>query len=227
MNRSSYQACLHLARRLCPAELAEDLLQEALIIAARQTELDLDQGPARAWLAGVIKNLLRQHQRQQLRSQRRDGEWLSHTSDPNDSAPVAFPDPDNPSNPDEIHDAHSTALLQRLSPRQRQLFALIAHGLNRDEIRWILNINDNTLRQRIHALSQNLKPLAPEQRHQLLALAYHSRQRPDAPLDLGPIRRQLRQALRHTRNETQLGLSDPDGHLLIVDCPDKQEKRKD
>ena len=49
----------------CPPDLADDLLQDALLAALHKRIPELDDGDGARWLIGAVRNLWREHLRQQ------------------------------------------------------------------------------------------------------------------------------------------------------------------
>ena len=114
------EACRH-ARR---AHDADDVVQDALLIALEQQRSD---DPA--WLAGVIRNQAAMQARSAIRRRRRE-------------TAVAVDDIAlGPEHGSGQVPRSASALLARLPPAARRVAVLALHGLNAEEIRWVLGIN--------------------------------------------------------------------------------------
>ncbi len=194
MDRHRYQELLAQARRVSrSADEARDLVQDTLLVA-------LEQGrDAPAWLAGVLRRQAALRIRGEVRRRRREqaASLLDNPPSSERYAPVAMA---------------PAELLQRLPPAARRVALLALHGLNADEIRWILQIGPAAFRQRLTSIRKGLAALPPAQRAQVLELA--SLRDPVRSVDLpfGLVRRALKAALRGPA----IGTHDPDGHLLVV-----------
>ncbi|MEM1116343.1 MAG: transcriptional regulator [Bacteroidota bacterium] len=173
---------------------AEDLLHDALLIAAAAGRLDLDEEANRRWLTGVIRKQAAFHARSAVRRKRREATASEEA---------------HPALPEAVR---TSFRLGGLAPSVRSVLALALHGLRRDEICAVLGISAAAFRQRLVALRRAIGPLPDDLRREALALAY-ARQRSRADdLALGLIRRAL---LARARVAPGLGTHDPDGHLLI------------
>lgn len=169
--------------------LAEDVVQDALLIAIEAGRLDLADADTGRWLCGVVRNRARMSARTARRSRHRDDSWQNNRSA---SPPVEATKPGD--------------TLAGLSPGLRTLAALVLTGHNRREIAYLLGLPDTALRQRISALKRHLTAkgmAAPEELSGLyLDLAY------------GRIRDALLPAL--VRHGGAFASHDPDGHLFLV-----------
>lgn len=189
---------LSIARRHAGPQLAEDVVQEALLIAVEAGRHDLaDQHTAR-WLTGVVRNRARMAARGTVRREARDHGWASLRSDP----------PAEPGPP--------ASVIARLPPALRAFAALVLTGHNRREIAYLLDLPDTALRQRIAALKRRLAAeglAAPTELSGLnLDLAYCR------------IRDALLPALhRHGGTFTS---HDPDGHLFVVRRSQPADRRQ-
>jgi DNA-directed RNA polymerase specialized sigma24 family protein len=193
MNLDTY---LHLhaeARRhaRCAVD-ADDLVQDALLIALEQGRSD---DPA--WLAGVIRNQAAMQARSAIRRRRRE-------------AAVAE---DDVANAHEDSPPSAGALLERLPPAARRVAVLALHGLNAEEIRWVLGISATAFRQRLTSIRKAMGALPPSQRAEALALAYVRDPARTVDLQFGLIRRALKAALGGTDG---IGTHDADGHLIVL-----------
>lgn len=193
------QLCAFARRAGSDASGAEDVVQEALLIAVEAGRHDLDNPDNRRWLSGVVRNRARMALRSSRRGRARDHEW--HVG-----------------RRDEIADARvsPSEILAGLSPALRVLAGLILTGHNRREIAYLLDIPDTTLRQRIMALKRHLtarRLAAPAELSGLnLDLAY------------GRIRDALLPNL--IRHGGIFASHDPDGHLFIVTRSQKPALRQ-
>mgnify|MGYP002077980872 CR=1 FL=1 len=104
-------------------------------------------------------------------------------------------------------------LLSRLPPSARRVAVLALHGLNAEEIRWVLGIAETAFRQRLTRIRKALGELPPAQRAEALALAYVRDPARSADLQFGLVRRALKAALQ---DRAGIGTHDADGHLLVV-----------
>lgn len=184
-----YGQLLALARRHAGAAEAEDVVQDALIIAIEAGRHELADSANAAWLRGVVRNRARMAARAGRRRQRRETAWQSGQKAPDAAASLSMPE-----------------ILAGLSPALRTLAILVLTGHNRREIAYLLDLPDTALRQRVGALRRHLRDkgfAAPGELSGLnLDLAY------------GRIRDALLPALH--RHGGVFASHDPDGHLFIV-----------
>ncbi len=179
-----------IARREAGALHAEDVVQEAMLVAIEQGRHDLADPANCAWLRGVVRNRARMTARSARRWQRRDGAWQGITT-------AAEPAP----RPDAVAD-----ILADLPASLRVLAALVLTGHNRREIAYLLGLSDTALRQRIVALRRRLVARGIAAPGELTGLS----------LDLayGRIRDCLLPALE--RHGGVFASHDPDGHVFLV-----------
>jgi DNA-directed RNA polymerase specialized sigma24 family protein len=170
----------------------DDLVQDALLIALEQGRED-----DAAWLAGVIRNQATMQARTAIRRQRRE-------------AAVAE---DNITTVREEMAPSAAALLGRLPPAARRVAVLALHGLNAEEIRWILSVSAAAFRQRLTSIRKALGALPPTQRAEAMALAYVRDPARSVELQFGLIRRALKAALGGADG---IATHDADGHLIVV-----------
>jgi DNA-directed RNA polymerase specialized sigma24 family protein len=170
----------------------DDLVQDALLIALEQGRKD-----DAAWLAGVIRNQATMQARTAIRRQRRE-------------AAVAE---DNITTVREEMAPSAAALLGRLPPAARRVAVLALHGLNAEEIRWILSVSAAAFRQRLTSIRKALGALPPTQRAEAMALAYVRDPARSVELQFGLIRRALKAALGSADG---IATHDADGHLIVV-----------
>jgi RNA polymerase sigma-70 factor (ECF subfamily) len=187
-----YARMVDLARRWSrrPDE-AEDIVQEALLVAVGAGRADLSHEPDRRWLAGVIRNRARMAARTATRRSGRDSAWQSSHAEPpvEDPADTAF-----------------AAALPGLPPALKSLAALVLTGHSRREIAYLLKLTDPALRQRVAALkrfvARNGIAMPADMAGLTLDLAY------------GRIRDALVPALQ--RHGGAFASHDPDGHLFLI-----------
>lgn len=193
MNLDTYRRLRTEARRHARrAADADDLVQDALLIALEQGRSD---DPA--WLAGVIRNQAAMQARSAIRRRRRESTVAEDE--------VAIAHEEAPPSPG--------ALLERLPPAARRVAVLALHGLNAEEIRWVLGINAAAFRQRLTSIRKAMGALPPSQRAEALALAYVRDPARTVDLQFGLIRRALKAALGGTDG---IGTHDADGHLIVL-----------
>jgi DNA-directed RNA polymerase specialized sigma24 family protein len=200
MNLDDYRRLRHEARRFArKVEDIDDLVQDSLLAALEAGRGDRGAaGDDAAWLVGVIRNQAALRARSAIRRRRRE-------------AAVAAEDvvEDMPS------DEHSppAAMLARLPPAARRVAVLALHGLNADEIRWILALSPTAFRQRLTSIRKVIGALSPVQRAEALALAYVRDPARSVDLQFGLVRRALKAALR---GHDGIGTHDVDGHLIVL-----------
>lgn len=201
MNLSDYRACLAIARRHArSAADAADLLHEALLAGVQAGRSEFSGEADRAWLAGTIRNLAAETARGASRRRAREARWSAEQPQSTEPGPAA---------------ADAGDILSRLSEGSRRVAVLALHGLNADEIQYVLGLKPPAFRQRLTALRRALGTLPEPLRREALALAYtHPRRAGESRLDFGLIRRAL---LARVRGHGELGTHDPDGHLLAIE----------
>jgi DNA-directed RNA polymerase specialized sigma24 family protein len=198
MDQANYLKLQRLAMRLSRrADEAEDLLHDALVAG-----LEAGRGDA-AWLSGVLRNKAALSARGAVR--RRHREELVAVSDiaTAQAAPIA------------AVQADPRPLLRQLPPAARRLAVLVLHGLDAQEIRWILGISQTAFRQRLTRIRRALAALSVDQREAVIATSpLHQAGAIDAMRPFGLLRRALQQAMQQSGDG--LGTHDCDGHLLII-----------
>src|SRR5690606_12413036 len=124
-----------LARRVSRrADEADDLVQEALLVALESGRTNLASPETRRWLAGVIRNRAAFDARTSVRRRRRETGW-------SEAQPAAAIRAETPA-PGLAH----------LSPALRVTALLALSGHTRQEIGWLLSLSDAALRQRTSQL---------------------------------------------------------------------------
>jgi RNA polymerase sigma-70 factor (ECF subfamily) len=151
-----------LARRVSRrADEAEDLLQDALLIALESGRTNLTSPETHRWLTGVIRNRAAFDARTSARRRKRETGWSE--AQPAATSPSSVPTPE----------------LAHLSPALRVTALLALSGHTRQEIGWLLNLSDAALRQRISQLKRALDTAPMPDAD------------PSGPLAFGRIRRAL------------------------------------
>ncbi|HEV7321911.1 MAG TPA: sigma-70 family RNA polymerase sigma factor [Ensifer sp.] len=166
---------------------AEDLLHEALIVALKAQRFPT--GDDRAWFCGVIRRLAAMQARTAARRQRRE----QQASLPEAESPAGSNDP--------------LVFAATLAPALRIVLLLAVAGHNRPEIRHLLRISDEALRQRILHLRRAWRDAGNgESSLELVGLRF--------PLESGRIRQALLPVTRG--GQAAFASHDPDGHLFAV-----------
>lgn len=200
MERGDYAELLKAARRVSRRpEEAEDLLHNALI-AALAAGRSAPTRENRAWIEGVLRNQARLAARRAVRARRRDGAWLRCQPE------IA----DAPAPPSSALPAAIVGL-----PRSLRIVAILAlSGHTRAEIRYLLGLSDQSLRQRVSQLKRRW------------VVAGGRDAVPSPPLALGlptgRIRSNLLPAARHLGS--RLASHDPDGHLFAIATAHKMRR---
>lgn len=183
-----YSDLLRFARRQTRrAAEAEDLLHEALIVALKARRFPV--GSDRAWFCGVVRKLAAMQARTAARRLRRERN-------------VILPEPEEKAGSGDL-----LAFAATLAPGLRIVMRLAIAGHNRLEIRHLLGISDDALRQRILMLRRAWRDAGHiETALELIGLRY--------PLESGRIRQALLPVTR--RGRAAFASHDPDGHLFAV-----------
>jgi RNA polymerase sigma-70 factor (ECF subfamily) len=191
MRSQLYARLCAVARRECgDAASAEDVVQDALVVAVASGRSDLADPATARWLSGVVRNKARMLARGAGRRRRREHLWFSERE----------PDPAG-MDPDDLE----TALVD-LPPSLKVLAALALTGHSKREIAYLLDLPDTALRQRLTSLRRALAARG-------IAMPATT---PGLNLDLqyGRIRDALLPLLL-AQNGT-IASHDPDGHLFVV-----------
>lgn len=221
MTFEDYQQLLVIARQQTRVgNEAEDLLQDALLVAAEQGRLDLGAEENKKWISGVIRNKGTMQARSAVRRKTRDADYssgieqLEEQDDPKQR-------PVDPSAKNAL--SVSSELLEMLSPANRTVAILALHGLGRKEICTVLNITNTAFRQRLTSIRRVIGPLPDELQQEAVAMAYASRQsrgnEEGRDLPLGLLRRALMHQLNTLNNKgiRGIGTYDPSGHLIVFE----------
>ncbi len=198
LTRTQYQALLRLARRHARLkDDAEDLLHDALIVAVAAGRLPWREGTA--WFSGVLRQRAAMDARGSVRRRKREQSAIG----PDAIEAVALPAP--------------WPALASLAPALRIVALLAVTGHNRAEIRHLLRLSDEALRQRLSALRRKLKILRAEgPAGEFTGLA--------DGLAFGALRQALLPVTR--AGAAHLGSHDPDGHLFAVRIADGGAHKK-
>lgn len=222
MTLDDYEFWLRLAQKHSRVEReAEDLLQDALLVAVEEGRTDLDVDANRAWLAGVIRNQGAMHARTAVRRKEREKQFDASAKPADTSTGAESSEQAETSSSEAVE-----RLLQSMSPAARQVAVLVLHGMDRAEIRAALALPDTALRQRFTSIRRALAPLPNDLQQDALAAAYARRRDRAAMFPVGLIRRAL---LRHLGTYEQgeeaeddpsprpdVGTHDPTGHLFVI-----------
>lgn len=190
MRSQLYGRLCAVARRECgdPAS-AEDIVQEALVVAVAAGRTNLADPATGRWLMGVVRNKARMLARGAGRRRRRETMWAREREA--DEHPAS----------DDLR-----AVVEILPRALKVVAALILSGHTRAEIVWLLSLSDAAFRQRLTALRRALRAagvaMPPGMPGLTLDLAY------------GRLREAMLPALR--RDGGVLASHDPDGHLIFV-----------
>jgi DNA-directed RNA polymerase specialized sigma24 family protein len=186
VDRDAYEDLLSLARRCTRTlEEARDVTQESLLAALARGFGDWSAPTRRAWLHGVVRKRAALLARGEGRRRRRER-----------SVPEAEAGPEAW--------RWQPHFLDSLSPSLRALAALASADLGAKEVRWLLDLSDTALRQRLTALRRALRsepesPVVPS---------------PGPPGSFGPQRAALLASLRRQPGRA-LATRDPDGHAIL------------
>jgi RNA polymerase sigma-70 factor (ECF subfamily) len=185
LTRTAYGELLRLARRQARGRVeAEDLLHDALAaaLAARRPV----SAESRAWLAGTMRNMAAMAARTAVRRRRREEA----------TAQSASPSSDQP--------GIDAGFTDDLPPGLRIVALLALSGHNRAEIRYLLRISDDALRQRISGIRRVLARRQDTRSAEFTALK--------GSLAFGSIRRSLLPLMR--AGIADFASHDPDGHPI-------------
>lgn len=189
MHRRFNDRLKSIARREAGAALAEDVVQDALLIAVEKGRLDLEDSETQRWLCGVVRNRARMAARSARRSHSRDRLWQESRAEPQAGQGATL-----------------SEILEGLTPALRTFAALVLTGHNRREIASLLRLPDTALRQRVSALRRHLVAKGLSAPGELTGL--------HLDLAYGRIRDALLPVL--IRHGGMFASHDPDGHLFVV-----------
>lgn len=185
MDAATYASLRRQARPLVRDDAeAEDLVQDTLLAAL------LAQRQDARWLAGVLRNLARMQARGGVRRRAREA--------------LAAMD-------ETAADSEASALpaLPPMPAAARRVARFALHGLDADEIRWLLGVTPAALRQRTASIRRALHAL-PQAQQRLWQDAVQAHQPQRAT---GTLRRALKAAIGPAAG---LASHDPDGHPFVV-----------
>ena len=139
-------------------DAAEDITQECFLRLIRRPAFDHNRGPLRQYLYGIVRNLVRQHQK----ANGREVHWDGTDDDqlPADTAPL-----------DPLASAELIAVVQAaisaLPPLQREAIVLCEfEDLSLDEAATVVGADLGTLKSRLHRAREGLRrSLAPYRSH--------------------------------------------------------------
>ena len=191
MRSHLYARLCAVARRECgDAASAEDVVQDALVVAVASGRSDLADPATARWLSGVVRNKARMLARGAGRRRRREYLWFSERE----------PDPAG-TDTDDL----GTALAD-LPPSLKALAALALTGHSKREIAFLLDLPDTALRQRLTSLRRALAARGIAMPATTLGL--------NLDLQYGRIRDALLPLLLAQKGT--IASHDPDGHLFVV-----------
>lgn len=176
-----------------------DVLAEAL----RRGVDDWQSPERRGWLCGAVRRhaafLARCAARRRLREERAGRELAADEAAPPGPPERAF--------------GGTSAFLDTLPPTLRSVSLLLATGMSRKDVCYVLGLSDAALRQRL----TKLRKLWP-------ADGLDTGELPDTALAGGVLRRALLQPLRRD-SRLVLGAFDPDGHPLLFARAGRDRKK--
>jgi RNA polymerase sigma-70 factor (ECF subfamily) len=187
VDRAAYAEILEHARRVTRSlEEARDVAQESLIAALARGFHDWAAPARRAWLIGVVRKRAAMLARTEGRRRRREQSSLGG-------------------------EAHAGAwrwqprFLDSLAPSLRAVATLANADMGASEIRWVLELSETALRQRLTALRRALRA---EPEPPVLPVS-------EPPAGFGPQRAQLLANLR-LHPARAIATRDPDGHSILL-----------
>ncbi|WP_030434096.1 RNA polymerase sigma factor [Actinoplanes subtropicus] len=146
----------YLARRVGPL-LADDLTAETFLIAFRSRDkYDMSHADCRPWLYGIAANLLRGHQRAEVRQYRA----LARTG----VDPVYDASEDSDARVTAAGDVRALAgVLAKLPAGERDVLTLIAQAqLSYPEVARALDVPVGTVRSRLHSARKRIRSALPD-----------------------------------------------------------------
>ena len=144
MTLSDYRSLLSMAQRHSRTDAdAADLLHEALLAGVKAGRLEFGNPKEKAWLSGVMRNLSASTARSASRRKQRESRWAGEEQTPLQTELDSVPD--------------GETVLSRLSKGSRRVAVLALHGMNQDEICYVLQLKPAAFRQRLTALRSTLQ----------------------------------------------------------------------
>ncbi len=183
---------------------SEDLLHNGLVIALQRSVFPLQSTDHDAWFDAVLRKQAAFQARSAVRARQREQPVFEAINSASTSQM------------DHASRGIDSSQLQAVPPAQRSVLLLALHGLNRAEIRQVLDLSDEVLRQRLSALRRSvfgagLSSLSEPFQHWLASRGH---------ADTGLRRAALARGSARLAG-FRLGISDPDGHLVGIHAPRK------
>lgn len=172
---------------------AEDLVQDALLIAVEHDRFDLTQPSNQSWLRGVIRKQGAMKVRSAIRRRRREDYFAQILATP------------------DCQIQHSTLheFVTGLPRSLRQTVLLLVSLHSKDEISWLLGLSDTAFRKRISDIRRLWRLNSADKLQPAVGLT--------GDLAYGIIRQSLLARMRQPGNtQRTLGTHDPDGHLIQI-----------
>lgn len=215
----SYARWLRAARRHVPsADEAPDLLQDALIVSIEAGRQPLLESKDAAWFHGVLRRQAALRARGTARRRERERRSAEIDTDAESESPIRSSWPLIEATGAPGAERGVVAAVRReiegLPPSLRRVMTLILHGLDRDEIRQVLDLADTALRQRLSALKRRLSGSTLWQLREPFQGWLAARNSADAGLQRAALARGPARVPGF-----RMGVSDPDGHLLGIHVP--------
>jgi len=154
-------AMLRLAVRLCgDAHAAEDVVQDALVRAARSSQTFRGEAKLSTWLTRIVVNVFRDQV--ECSARRRDRDELTDDVEVDARVMKSSSDPARAAQADEFGRIVAK-LVSQLPPRQREVLVLIAYeGLSGRTAAGVLGISEQNVRTTLHLAREKMKQmLAP------------------------------------------------------------------
>lgn len=200
MTAEEYALALAMARRWTASQVsAEDILHDALIVAARAGRLDFASDANRGWLHGVIRNTARQTSRADARRSIRNETFQRERSD-DATLPAESWSPTDES-------------VRHLPRSARSVLALALHGLGRAEICAALDLAPTAFRQRLVTLRKALSADAWDGLADARGVAAHRSLARTSAFDVVRLRKA---AIVAARRGEGIAAHDPDGHVFFL-----------
>ena len=217
----SYARWLRAARRHVPsADEAPDLLHDALIVSIEAGRQPLLEAKDAAWFHGVLRRQAALRARGTARRRERERRTAEIDTGPDSEsqnpARASWPLIETTGAPGAERGVVAAVRreIEGLPPSLRRVMTLILHGLDRDEIRQVLDLADTALRQRLSALKRRLSGSTLWQLREPFQVWLMARNSADAGLQRAALARGPARVPGF-----RMGVSDPDGHLLSIHVP--------